>query len=120
MATSLDSDVMNVDVMETRALAPAQKVSSCPHLIDVTNRFQSIKLRIQSFHHPRRDGGTGRRSGLKIRRPSGLGGSTPPPGTSSFPFQSIACVLRNKLRVGVRLGVRDPYATVRFRDRFLR
>src|SRR5271155_5735204 len=28
-----------------------------------------------------RDGGTGRRSGLKIRRPSGLGGSTPPPGT---------------------------------------
>jgi hypothetical protein len=32
-----------------------------------------------------RDGGTGRRSGLKIRRPSGLGGSTPPPGTK---FQS--------------------------------
>src|SRR5580704_15315612 len=30
----------------------------------------------------RRDGGTGRRSGLKIRRPSGLGGSTPPPGTT--------------------------------------
>ena len=30
---------------------------------------------------PSRDGGTGRRSGLKIRRPSGLGGSTPPPGT---------------------------------------
>jgi hypothetical protein len=29
-----------------------------------------------------RDGGTGRRSGLKIRRPSGLGGSTPPPGTT--------------------------------------
>src|SRR5579862_4167935 len=28
-----------------------------------------------------RDGGTGRRSGLKIRRPSGHGGSTPPPGT---------------------------------------
>src|ERR1700758_4949062 len=33
---------------------------------------------------PSRDGGTGRRSGLKIRRPSGLGGSTPPPGTSTF------------------------------------
>src|SRR4030081_1777452 len=31
-----------------------------------------------------RDGGTGRRSGLKIRRPSGLGGSTPPPGTNVF------------------------------------
>src|SRR5258708_23571717 len=29
-----------------------------------------------------RDGGAGRRSGLKIRRPSGLGGSTPPPGTN--------------------------------------
>src|SRR4051812_42169067 len=31
----------------------------------------------------RRDGGTGRRNGLKIRRPSGHGGSTPPPGTTS-------------------------------------
>src|SRR5580658_10523129 len=30
---------------------------------------------------PGRDGGTGRRSGLKIRRPQGRGGSTPPPGT---------------------------------------
>ena len=30
---------------------------------------------------PSRDGGTGRRSGLKIRRPQGHGGSTPPPGT---------------------------------------
>src|SRR5208282_4577336 len=32
-----------------------------------------------------RDGGTGRRSGLKIRRPSGLGGSIPPPGTNQNP-----------------------------------
>ena len=32
---------------------------------------------------PRRDGGTGRRSGLKIRRSQGRGGSTPPPGTKS-------------------------------------
>src|ERR1039457_4407649 len=30
---------------------------------------------------PCRDGGTGRRSGLKIRRSQGRGGSTPPPGT---------------------------------------
>jgi hypothetical protein len=30
---------------------------------------------------PSRDGGIGRRSGLKIRRPQGHGGSTPPPGT---------------------------------------
>src|SRR5271165_2539507 len=29
-----------------------------------------------------RDGGTGRRSGLKIRRASALGGSIPPPGTN--------------------------------------
>ena len=29
-----------------------------------------------------RDGGTGRRSGLKIRRSQGRGGSTPPPGTT--------------------------------------
>jgi hypothetical protein len=33
-----------------------------------------------------RDGGTGRRSGLKIRRASALGGSIPPPGTSIGPF----------------------------------
>ena len=40
-----------------------------------------ISFKIKHFYN-RRDGGTGRRSGLKIRRPSGLGGSTPPPGTS--------------------------------------
>ena len=34
--------------------------------------------------NPSRDGGTGRRSGLKIRRPSGHGGSSPFPGTISF------------------------------------
>jgi hypothetical protein len=39
-----------------------------------------------SMHsHPSRDGGTGRRSGLKIRRASALGGSTPPPGTIRTP-----------------------------------
>jgi hypothetical protein len=43
-----------------------------------------ISCRIKHFH-PSRDGGTGRRSGLKIRRPSGLGGSTPPPGTIAQP-----------------------------------
>jgi hypothetical protein len=31
-----------------------------------------------------RDGGTGRRSGLKIRRSQGRGGSTPPPGTNKI------------------------------------
>ena len=34
---------------------------------------------------PSRDGGIGRRTGLKIRRPQGHGGSTPPPGTSAAP-----------------------------------
>ena len=44
---------------------------------------QSHKLVVKSGTSTNsRDGGTGRRSGLKIRRPSGLGGSTPPPGTS--------------------------------------
>jgi hypothetical protein len=43
----------------------------------------SIKLDSFAAYDPGRDGGTGRRSGLKIRRPSGLGGSTPPPGTIS-------------------------------------
>jgi tetratricopeptide (TPR) repeat protein len=33
---------------------------------------------------PSRDGGTGRRSGLKIRRASALGGSIPPPGTTDL------------------------------------
>jgi hypothetical protein len=33
---------------------------------------------------PGRDGGTGRRSGLKIRRGQPRGGSTPPPGTSKI------------------------------------
>jgi hypothetical protein len=39
-----------------------------------------------------RDGGTGRRSGLKIRRPSGLGGSTPPPGTKRIDVTNITCL----------------------------
>jgi hypothetical protein len=41
----------------------------------------SIKLDSFAAYEPGRDGGTGRRSGLKIRRASALGGSTPPPGT---------------------------------------
>ena len=39
-------------------------------------RLSSLKM-----NYPSRDGGTGRRSGLKIRRASARGGSTPPPGT---------------------------------------
>jgi hypothetical protein len=61
----------------------------------VTPELTPMRRRIWKLQHPSstrslavkdlvgesRDGGTGRRSGLKIRRPSGLGGSTPPPGT---------------------------------------
>ena len=36
-----------------------------------------------------RDGGTGRRSGLKIRRGQPRGGSTPPPGT----INTITCII---------------------------
>ena len=36
-----------------------------------------------AFHFPRRDGGTGRRSGLKIRRWQHRKGSSPFPGTNS-------------------------------------
>ncbi len=47
----------------------------------------------------RRDGGTGRRSGLKIRRPQRRGGSTPPPGTkyklfNRYGLVSNCCSLR--------------------------
>jgi hypothetical protein len=41
-------------------------------------------LRIGSRIPPGRDGGTGRRTGLKIPHPQGYGGSIPPPGTTSF------------------------------------
>jgi hypothetical protein len=49
-------------------------------------RQETVRSFLQSQQpFPSRDGGTGRRSGLKIRRPSGLGGSTPPPGTTLNP-----------------------------------
>src|SRR5581483_5053720 len=46
----------------------------------------SISLDFFLAYDPSRDGGTGRRSGLKIRRASALGGSTPPPGTNENSF----------------------------------
>jgi hypothetical protein len=42
---------------------------------------------------PGRDGGTGRRSGLKIRRASALGGSTPPPGTTLLRLTNLVALL---------------------------
>ena len=49
-----------------------------PHL----SRLLMLECLISSRPFLSRDGGTGRRSGLKIRRASALGGSTPPPGTN--------------------------------------
>src|SRR5260370_42416270 len=52
------------------------------------SRLQTLKSSIKLvlifkwFYALSRDGGTGRRSGLKIRRTSVLCGSTPPPGTT--------------------------------------
>jgi hypothetical protein len=45
-------------------------------------RSEFGSLHLESTMSPRRDGGTGRRSGLKIRRGQPRGGSTPPPGTN--------------------------------------
>jgi hypothetical protein len=55
---------------------------------------------------PRRDGGTGRRSGLKIRRPSGLGGSTPPPGTklTVSNFNSVAVSVQPRKEIAGEAG----------------
>src|SRR5580658_8051949 len=41
---------------------------------------------------PSRDGGTGRRSGLKIRRGQPRGGSTPPPGTNCLLCESFSSI----------------------------
>jgi len=43
--------------------------------------------------------------GLKIRRPSGLGGSTPPPGTNVQPIQKTTASLEGLL-AGNRLQLR--------------
>jgi hypothetical protein len=51
-----------------------------------------------------RDGGTGRRSGLKIRRASALRGSTPRPGTIVNTAQSFACGLHRLLLRGAPGG----------------
>ena len=74
---------------------------------------------------PCRDGGTGRRSGLKIRRPQGHGGSTPPPGTKIYnainTLKSIIYIDYTP-KAPLRLGLRFPkhsrlrynYGTVRY------
>src|ERR1700745_2738831 len=68
----------------------------------------------------RRDGGTGRRSGLKIRRASALGGSTPPPGTKA---QQLVCLAVDLISVerlqawsNVLQNVRVTYACTYLRS----
>ena len=56
------------------------------------NREQAVKSITST---KRRDGGTGRRSGLKIRRPSGLGGSTPLPAPFQKPIKYAATWARS-------------------------
>ena len=67
-----------------------------------------------------RDGGTGRRSGLKIRRPQGHGGSTPPPGTKNInnlkvlkPFLENGCFLLVAVLVAVVVAVSVAVAAIR-------
>ena len=57
----------------------------------------------------RRDGGTGRRSGLKIRRGlSPRGGSTPPPGTNLTTYECVSCWLFGFHGVSARKCLLNP------------
>lgn len=58
----------------------------------------------------RRDGGIGRRSGLKIRRGQPRGGSTPPPGTTL----AYSEYERNHLSLSVREACSCLNSAVRF------
>ena len=66
-----------------RLLFPHGRVHPDHHRADARHHPTAIRPTPISFAklNVRRDGGIGRRSGLKIRRPQGRGGSTPPPGT---------------------------------------
>src|ERR1039457_4950451 len=53
-------------------------------------KCEAAKLSFATIFRLGRDGGTGRRSGLKIRRGlSPRGGSTPPPGTKKYLLQNV-------------------------------
>ena len=53
-------------------------------------KCEAAKLNFATIFRLGRDGGTGRRSGLKIRRGlSPRGGSTPPPGTKKYLLQHV-------------------------------
>ena len=74
----------------------------CP-LLRCTSAFRSdLKtlgfMPINALFGVGRDGGIGRRTGLKIRRASALGGSSPPPGTETDGGRfSIKCCARSEL-----------------------
>ena len=73
-------------------------------------------FRVEYFEFSRRGGGTGRRSGLKIRRPSGLGGSTPPPGTKPKKLRVLRfppLTLAGKDDDAMLLGLREISALIR-------
>ena len=68
-------------------LRTPQRFARCSWLRDIA--YAILMLPAEYISRPylvkqSRDGGTGRRSGLKIRRASALGGSIPPPGTNLF------------------------------------
>ena len=97
----------------TEALVPTQAIKQSS-----IKRFTS-----EDLVEPSRDGGTGRRSGLKIRRASALGGSTPPPGTTICYLLSItykiviACVLGLSYRFPMLTIYRRHRATCKHRSR---
>ena len=66
-------EIEGVDGATVRVIGDEQRVAQLAEVLRLTLTIL------------RRDGGTGRRSGLKIRRASALGGSTPPPGTTLNP-----------------------------------
>src|ERR1039458_4592414 len=64
--------------------------------VDSGRKGEAAKLSFVAIFRLGRDGGTGRRSGLKIRRGlSPRGGSTPPPGTIIQPIHTQLVDLRN-------------------------
>ena len=83
--------VRSVTLLRLRRLIPrtSKTLGSRRTLCDTTVLLDWSESSQASWRGPTydtiasRDGGTGRRSGLKIRRPSGLGGSTPPPGPTT-------------------------------------
>ncbi len=74
-----------VSIVERRPDAtttPQRQERSCVMRVCSAGGARGAATGLNYFYVPSRDGGTGRRSGLKIRRGQPRGGSTPPPGTN--------------------------------------